>query len=106
MFSSTDSISTNRAIFADSIRSSTENTDQHCIFRLPLNHHTSDKAIFISKGLKNLKTAVEPIRKEFEKYLLDSPIAELLSVNLCADIVYDSFMESSALVSGTWTMWP
>jgi hypothetical protein len=53
--SSTDSMSATMTIFAESIRTDNESTDQHCITGMPINQQTTDKVTFLSKGFNNLK---------------------------------------------------
>ncbi len=55
MLSSTDSMSATMTIFAASIRTDNESTDQHCIIGMPINQQTTDKVTFLSKGFNNLK---------------------------------------------------
>ncbi len=62
-------------------------------------HHprSAPKKAHTSPGFGNLKTAVEPISEEFEKYLLTSLIEELnnlFPVNLATDFICDRFMDS------------
>jgi hypothetical protein len=51
---STDTISTTRAIFADSLNGSHEHQDQHFILRLPSSQSNTDKSTYISTCFGNL----------------------------------------------------
>jgi hypothetical protein len=94
--SGNDTISATRAIFKDSITAGTECTDQHTLIRLPITQTSTEKCTFESMGFGNLKTVVDPITEDFERYLLGSLIDELNSLyplSLATEFVCDRFLE-------------
>jgi hypothetical protein len=102
--SGTDTISASRAIFKESITSSTDTADEQTLLRLPLTQTGTEKGTFVSTGFCNLKTVVEPISEDFERYLLASLIDEmnnLFPLNLATDFVCDRFLEEDAFEETT-----
>jgi hypothetical protein len=76
----TDTILATRAIFMESLTTSTDTHDTQIILRLPASQTNGEKCTFVSSGLGNLKTAADPISEEFENYLLTSLVDELNSL--------------------------
>jgi hypothetical protein len=89
-------ISATRAIFQDSIIKSTEHTDWHVIIRLPITLTATEKGTFINTGFNILKQDIDPIREDFELYLLVSLNDELkflFPLNLATDLVCNRFTD-------------
>ncbi len=92
----TDTISASRAIWADSLTTDTSTDDQQIIIRLPISQKSLERCTYISTGFNHLKTAVDPISEDFEKYLLGCLIDELnnlFPVGLSTDFVCDRFAD-------------
>jgi hypothetical protein len=65
--SGSDTISATRAICKDSIMAGNECTD-HTLLRLPITQASTEKCTYESMGFGNLKTVVDPITEDFERY--------------------------------------
>jgi hypothetical protein len=91
-----DTISATRAIFMESLTTSTDAHDTQIIIRLPTSQTNGEKCTFVSSGLGNLKTAADPISEEFENYLLTSLVDELnnlFPVGLDTDFICDRHID-------------
>ncbi len=94
--SGNDTISVTRAIFKDSITAGSKSTNQHTLIRLPLTQTSTEKCTFESMGFGILKMEVNPIKEDFERYLIGSLIDKmntLFPLSLATDFVCDRFLE-------------
>jgi hypothetical protein len=102
--SGSDTISATRAIFKESISTGIDTADEQTLIRLPLTQTSTEKCTFVSSGFCNLKSVVEPISEDFERYLLASLVDEmnnLFPLNLSTDFVCDRFLEEDAFEETT-----
>jgi hypothetical protein len=92
-----DTISTTRAIFADSLITDSNSMDVQIILKLPIFQNSLERCTYISTCFSNLKTAANPLHEDFEKYLLEGLFDELnnlFPMGLSTDFVCDRFMDS------------
>ncbi len=89
-------ISATRAIFQDSIVTSTEHPDWHAIIRLPITLTATKKGTFINTGFNIFKQAIDPISEDIELFLLvrlDDELKSLFPLNLATDLVCNRFTD-------------